>query len=137
MTTLKEKLFSFKTDEEVYSYVKEFLLEQGEKSENVKYGCAYRGEDNRKCAIGCLILDEFYDEAFEGGLPNSNDGPKGYMVRNAIEKSLPNWEINYGLLMDIQEVHDSYEVYSWPYELSRRYEKYQEFTQLRRTYDNI
>ena len=128
MTTLKEKLFSPPTDEEVFSYVKEFLLEQGEKSHSTKHGCAYRGEDNRKCAIGCLILDEFYDEAFEGGLPTNSDGPKGYLIRDALEKSLPNWKMNLDLLSDVQSIHDSYEVDSWHYEFSRRSEKYYLFT---------
>ena len=128
MTTLKEKLFSLTTDEEVFNYVKEFLLEQGEKSYSTKHGCAYRGEDNRKCAIGCLILDEFYDEEFEGGLPNSNDGPKGYLIRDAIEKSLPNWQMNLDLLSNVQSIHDNYEVENWRYEFSRRSEKYYLFT---------
>jgi len=128
MTTLKEKLFSLTTDEEVFNYVKEFLLEQGEKSYSTKYGCAYRGEDNRKCAIGCLILDEFYDEEFEGGLPNNIQSSKGYLIRDALKKSLPNWQMNFDILSDIQSIHDSYEADSWHYEFSRHSEKYHWFT---------
>ncbi len=28
--------------------------------------CAYRGNDNTMCAIGCLIPDELYNEGYEG-----------------------------------------------------------------------
>lgn len=28
--------------------------------------CAYRGNDNTMCAIGCLIPDELYNESYEG-----------------------------------------------------------------------
>lgn len=132
MTTLKEELASLETDEQVYGYIKAFLLHQNEKSEMVAIGCAYRGDNNRKCAIGCLILDEFYDQEFEGGLPPAHENykvtQKGSMIVNAITKSLPNWKINYDLLVNVQQIHDSYEVYSWQYEFNRREEKYNWFT---------
>lgn len=28
--------------------------------------CAYRGNDGRRCAVGCLITDQAYDPGFEG-----------------------------------------------------------------------
>lgn len=47
------------TDQELYSRVRAHLLTQRARSMNGRQ-CAYRGEDGRKCAIGCLIPDERY-----------------------------------------------------------------------------
>ena len=55
---------------EVFNKVEAHLLTQGEASMSGYMGlsdvCAYRGEGNRKCAIGCLIKDEFYHRGLEG-----------------------------------------------------------------------
>lgn len=128
MTTLKNELANLKTDEQVYKYVRDFLINQNKKSENRNDGCAYRGEDNTKCAIGCLILDEFYDETFEGGLPNKETGTRGKRIIEAISKSLPNWTFNMKLIENVQEIHDTYEPDSWKYEFNRREEKFGWFT---------
>ena len=36
------------------------LIKQGRASTRKRTGCAYRGDDNTMCAVGCLISDEEY-----------------------------------------------------------------------------
>jgi hypothetical protein len=48
----------------IFDKVTTHLLEQGRPAMN-EHGCAYRGEDGTKCAIGCLIPDDLYMPAFE------------------------------------------------------------------------
>lgn len=54
------------TDQELFDRVATHLLTQGEQSFDEGIGCAYRGENGKKCAIGCLIPDEWYSEDLEG-----------------------------------------------------------------------
>ena len=57
-----------KTEEEVYHFIVEKLAEQGfERSvvnEGEGGGCAYRGKDGRKCAVGFIVTDEEIAEAW-------------------------------------------------------------------------
>lgn len=53
------------TMREVFDRVKTHLLSQRKQAERGLI-CAYRGSDGTKCAVGCLIKDEFYSEIFEG-----------------------------------------------------------------------
>lgn len=52
---------------EVYNTVRKHLLEQNEKSKlnPALHFCMYRGADGRKCAIGVLIKDEYYNSDLE------------------------------------------------------------------------
>jgi hypothetical protein len=64
---------NLKSKQQIYDYVGEFLLKQGRKS--VSTGrlpkCLYRGPDNTKCAIGCLIPDKLYKPELEMNTLNS------------------------------------------------------------------
>lgn len=58
------------TRQQIYDTVKGHLLKQKDisfmKVEGlVTQTCAYRGEDGKKCAVGCLIPDELYDPKME------------------------------------------------------------------------
>lgn len=60
-----------RTAQQLYETVVLHQRKQGQKS-HVKlaegdYSCRYRGSDGRKCAIGCLIPDDVYKPAMEGG----------------------------------------------------------------------
>lgn len=57
--------FSF---QEIFDVVSLHLLIQHEKSLDSNDDCAYRGRNNTKCAIGCLISDEEYNTSMEGRL---------------------------------------------------------------------
>lgn len=52
------------TKRQIFETVRDHLLSQGERSEKDNR-CLYRGPDGLKCAVGCLINDEFYSETFE------------------------------------------------------------------------
>ena len=94
------------TDEGVFEFVKQHLLNQGQKSEGVS-SCFYKKNNGLSCAIGCLIENEFYNDNLEF---KNGDDP---IVIDAVRKSLPNWVINENMLIDLQVVHDEYEVEEW------------------------
>jgi len=100
---VKEMLTS---DEGVFEFVKQHLLTQGQKSEGVS-SCFYKKNNGLSCAIGCLIENEFYNNDLEF---KNGDNP---IVIDAVTKSLPNWVINKNMLLDLQVVHDEYEVEEW------------------------
>lgn len=53
------------TEKEVFDQVSDHLLSQ--KIRSMKDGvCLYRMSDGRKCAAGCLISDDEYNEEIEG-----------------------------------------------------------------------
>ena len=57
--------------QELFDKIATHLLTQGARSENSLGKCLYRGEFGRKCAVGCLISDEEYEQfAVSGGTIN-------------------------------------------------------------------
>lgn len=53
------------TREEVFDYVESHLKKQGYRSMLATGGCAYRGEGDTMCAVGCLIADDEYTSSME------------------------------------------------------------------------
>jgi hypothetical protein len=113
---MSNDLSSLTTDFEVYEYIKNHLLLQHAKSEikthyangvEVEQGCAYRSDDDKKCAVGCIIADEFYTHSLEGKACHQQD------VLNAVQKSVLNWAVNPILLQEMQIIHDEKEVDEW------------------------
>lgn len=51
--------------QEIFDYVFECIVKQGAPSRNSHNFCAYRGEKERKCAVGFLIPDSKYKGAYE------------------------------------------------------------------------
>lgn len=99
----------------VFDTVTSHLLRQGKVStktrpsfdiingtKNVDY-CAYRGDDGTKCALGCLISDESYNEHLEGKTVYNLDV-------NVIDKqygSLRSYSEDTMFLRGLQHVHDN------------------------------
>ncbi len=51
---------------EISERVRDHLTQQMDRSESERAaGCAYRGEEGRMCAVGCLIKDDFYTSDLE------------------------------------------------------------------------
>lgn len=71
--------------------------------------CLYRAEGGRKCAVGCLIADEHYEEFMENTTPNATP------VMNALESSLGYKLTDHELefLEEMQTVHDAHDVNAW------------------------
>ena len=101
------------TDKDVFDYVSSFLINQNEKSTADDIGCAYRGDEGKKCAIGCIIADEFYHPSIEKQTAYDTK------VLYAVKDSLPKYTINDRFLSKLQEVHDGFESELWELKFSR------------------
>jgi len=65
---------AIKTAQEIFTYVLTFLREQKFAStKSDRHACAYRGDFDMKCAVGCLISDDEYDPEIEGKSFNNLD----------------------------------------------------------------
>ena len=103
---------------EVVEYVRDFLLNQGKKSmsmpnSNDDTKCAYRGVKDLKCAIGCLIDNKFYNPYFEGNRVVDANMNVNKEIVEALQKSIPNWEIDLILLDKLQTIHDRLPIDAW------------------------
>lgn len=89
------------TPQEIFDTVATHLFAQGKQA--VSDGaCVYRAPDGSKCAIGCLIADEFYLSVFEGREVND------LLLLHSDE--LPDWfDDNCDLLDRLQSIHDRVE----------------------------
>lgn len=108
-----KKLNNIKTDKDVFDYITSFLFNQGDRSIKDDNTCAYRGLDNMKCAIGCMIEDRFYHETLEDCTPYDTN------VQNAIRLSVPNYELNEQFLSNMQYTHDQFNPQYWEVQFSR------------------
>lgn len=70
--------------------------------------CAYRGDNGKMCAVGCLISDEAYDPAFEGYAAHNINVTK-MLEKSGIEVTR---EVE-DMLYDLQQVHDNAEPEDW------------------------
>lgn len=90
------------TRQEVFNTVVKHLMTQRKQSIAPEHGCAYRGDNGLKCAVGVLINDECYDERFEGETVNDP-----FVQRALSDSCVP---MDYGtvdMLFDLQCIHDS------------------------------
>lgn len=96
------------TQQEIFTKVKIHLLTQNEKSTDGKK-CFYRGPNGLKCALGCLINDEFYSQEMECYEPIAQE-----KVNVALEKSgiLEKLEFN-SFLCELQIIHDLFDPKCW------------------------
>ena len=117
-------LESLTTNKEVIDFVKNHLLKQNEKSISVDDRmCMYKSDDNKNlsCAIGCLISEEFYSNNME------RKGLASDVVIKILQKSLPNWKLNFDLLDSLQCIHDQLYVENWDYALGNLEKNYKEY----------
>lgn len=85
------------------------LLTQNSVSVSTTGACVYRGPDNKKCAIGCIIPDEMYTVDLEGKEVN-------LLVNNplfSVELTTYLSQFNLGLLVRLQQIHDAHNPSSW------------------------
>ena len=111
------------TLQSIFTRVSEHLLAQNAKavaSDGVS--CAYRGEDGLKCAVGCLITDEFYKDSLEG-VSISNSDAVLYAVIDSLgfsrkEIGLKGAAALRRVLYGLQQIHDGSEPDKWPARLA-------------------
>ena len=98
--------FNAATSQEIFDFVAHHLLTQNECSVSpLGKGCAYYGQNGLKCAAGCLIPDELYDEDLE-------DRPwRGI-------KDILDMKQHACLVTKLQKIHDETEVNCWKHELT-------------------
>jgi len=107
MVAVKEKMRKYLTNQEIFDKVAKHLLTQKEKSSRGS-SCLYRGSDGLKCAVGCLIPDEFYVKSIE------HEGVKELFSNfsDLMEKSKLKIESE-RLLLDLQNIHDDCDIDEW------------------------
>ena len=114
-------------EQKIFNKVSRHLLKQGkksvEKSEDEGLVCVYRGPEGEKCAVGCLINDEYYSKVLEN---KTVFDPK---VQEVLEKS--GVELNvvkdeygtqkgnpiFNMLSSLQNIHDSEKPSRWAQKL--------------------
>ena len=103
-----KKLDELKTDRDVFEFIKNHLLTQGQRSlMDNEMTCAYFGVEGKKCAVGALIREDIYHSSIEEKPVNDK------LVRSAVTKSVPNWIINTEMLCELQSIHDGTSDYDW------------------------
>lgn len=99
-------------DQEIFNTVVNHLRQQGKRSVRVNGGiitCLYRGPNNTKCAVGCLISDEDYSADIEG------KGIHVLVSRELLPENLK-WMGDpqaLVLLRNLQAVHDEVSIENW------------------------
>lgn len=95
------------TKQEIFDTVTTHLFTQGKRADVGKgsyTSCRYRTGEGLKCAVGCLIKDEFYSETYEGSGVYDAD------VVDAVSKSIGiqpgETEDVFSLLGCLQNIHD-------------------------------
>jgi hypothetical protein len=93
------------------SYLAEESPETGELQDGCE--CAYRGYGGTKCAVGCLILDEYYTEDLEHSILE----PENEALVDALAKSMGLTVTNVltylPMLRNMQQVHDRIPPKDW------------------------
>lgn len=92
------------TKQETYDTIVAHLRKQGRKATDDHGMCCYRADDGLKCAVGCLIPDDLYDEGMEA--MSVVGSPIYEIVCVRLDHDLQ-------LCGDMQDVHDEWEVERW------------------------
>ena len=90
------------TNQEIFNKVSKHLIAQGKQCVSANGDCVYRGPKNLKCAIGCLIPDEFYEAFMEN---KSIHILFGKFPVNMKESKLKKQSGD--LLFELQKIHDN------------------------------
>lgn len=110
MTKLITGLTPKTTAQDLFNYITVFLMKQGQASKSTTSKnadidvCAYRGDQKRMCAVGCVLPDKFFRSAMEGQsvallINEGLDRKEEKTFWKALDRHLE-------LLLDLQLVHD-------------------------------
>lgn len=103
----------------IFETVSAHLLSQNAVSEDGTGTCRLRGDNGRRCAIGVLVMDEFYNEQLEGlgfaYYKADQDGPLPQaLARSGIDAHDP---LIVSLLNELEEIHDAGDTARWEEQL--------------------
>jgi hypothetical protein len=103
-------------NQNAFNIMVQHLRKQGRKSvlPDDPNGCAYRGADGLKCAIGALISDKKYKKKYEG--QSASMLAMFYGMFTGLDPYL---------LDDVQSIHDNYPVTEWESRLKGIAEDYE------------
>jgi hypothetical protein len=101
MTKTPKKVKIPKSKQTLFNKVVRHLLTQKDQSTSGG-NCCYRSPDGLKCAAGCLLPDDFDFERYNRDRWSS-------LVEQKLVSGL-----NYKLICDLQEIHDSKRIVAWP-----------------------
>ena len=102
------------SEQTIFNKVAAHLLTQREQSLNADGRCSYRGQNGRRCAVGCLINDKHYHSALGDKTIDT------YAVRQAVKNSLglPRLSPRLAFLLEeLQILHDYTPPSAWREEL--------------------
>jgi hypothetical protein len=105
MITLKT--LPMATEQEVFDQVAAHLLAQNKKSLGDAGHCRYRGCNGLKCAAGCLIGDDEYEESIEG---------KSWYTLQVLS-DYDAGKSHWGLISQLQKIHDRFDPILWRVQL--------------------
>lgn len=105
------------TDQEVFNRVALHLLQQNHRSADALGTCSYRGEEGRRCAVGCLIPDDRYMASLEGLAVTA---PK----LQSLLRGLGFGSHQLDLLQTLQSLHDFNPASTWKQRLMQTAEDY-------------
>lgn len=118
---------NFLTHQEIWDRVNAHLLAQNAPAYLMGGGCRYKTPTGLKCAVGCLIDEQFYDESFEGvgvtvlegelfdeELKRKTSVLKHALLASGVDVNDP---ATIRLLLRLQYTHDTCGVEDWPLRL--------------------
>lgn len=88
------------TKQEIFDIVWNSIISQGGPSVNTFNGCAYRGNNGRKCAAGWLIPDEDYNTNYEGQVVSR-------YIKNSVTDYFKSRDLDICFIIKLQGIHDN------------------------------
>ncbi|MGF6879780.1 hypothetical protein [Paraburkholderia sp. MM5477-R1] len=100
----------------IYERVSAHLLNQGAVSEDENGSCRLRGDNDRVCAVGSLVSDEFYHPDIEGiGISYYRHARDGKLLQALYASNVNAYDPGIvDLLCELEEIHDGASVDQWP-----------------------
>lgn len=90
-------------NQKIFDKVVTHLLTQGRRSVSWNGNCQYRGPEGRKCAIGCLIPDQYYHKSLD------DNGTLAYQLKEFFPSKIYDrlfGDVETSLLSNVQYAHD-------------------------------
>jgi hypothetical protein len=93
------------TNQSVFETVARHLFAQGKRAFLPMDGCLYRTPTGNSCAVGCLIPDDMYSEDMEGKSVGQLLGRQVGGLNGELHDFFEG--VDWGLLQDLQQLHDN------------------------------